>query len=205
MEPLNNQENWESIVGKLNSTERDGVSELIKWLDATDFRIAPASTKFHLCVEGGLMQHSLNVLQFARNINSNTKLNLPDSSLILTSILHDLCKVNYYTLGEEWDKEWKDKTNQWRKKSVWLVDDKEPLGHGEKSAIVSNKYIELTTAELAAIRWHMGFSEPGVHFGYPTGHAFRDSLNQYPIVKVIMMADQMAEMYESVAEKREEG
>ena len=31
------------------------------WLEKGDFFTAPASTKFHLHVEGGLCQHSLNV------------------------------------------------------------------------------------------------------------------------------------------------
>ena len=54
-----NKEEFESLVRKY--IKRDGVEKLLAWLDSTDFYSAPASTKYHLCVEGGLCQHSLNV------------------------------------------------------------------------------------------------------------------------------------------------
>ena len=194
---MNIEDNLITIQEKLRQTKREGIEEFIAYLDTTDFMSAPASTKFHLNVLGGLMQHSLNVLRFAEEINKSTEADIPEESIILGALLHDICKINYYELGEEWDKEHKDKTNQWRKKSVWKVNDQEPLGHGEKSAILASKYIDLTTDELAAIRWHMGFSEPGVNFGYPTGQPFRESLNRYPLVKIVMLGDQMAELYET--------
>lgn len=196
------EDNFKSVIEELNSTGRTGIDKLVKFLETSDFKTAPASTKFHLNVEGGLAKHSLNVLDFARMINEQTLAGIKDDVLILTSLLHDLCKINYYVKGEEWDKEHKDKTNQWIKKEVWKVEDKAPLGHGEKSAIIASTYIDLSVEELAAIRWHMGFSEPGTHFSYPVGQPFRDSLDRYPLVKIIMMADQMAEMYETLQNDR---
>ena len=41
--------------------KRDGIEKVLAWLESTDFFTAPASTQYHLCVEGGLCQHSLNV------------------------------------------------------------------------------------------------------------------------------------------------
>lgn len=199
------ENNYDKIKQELRDTKRDGIDDLIWWLDSTDFKTAPASTKFHLNVEGGLAQHSLNVLKFARHINTITGANLIDSNIVISALLHDLCKVNYYIMGEEWDKEHKDKTNQWRKKQVYRVDDKLPLGHGEKSVIMAHRYIGLSDEEMMAIRWHMGFSDGGTQFSYPSGSPFRDSLNRCPLVKVIMMADQMAEMYETLGEEREKG
>ena len=40
---------------------RPGIDKFIAWLDKSDAKIAPASTKYHLSEEGGLIQHSLNV------------------------------------------------------------------------------------------------------------------------------------------------
>ena len=48
----------EQFKAKLLSTKRDGMENVIKHLDRLGFFIAPASTKFHLSVRGGLMQHS---------------------------------------------------------------------------------------------------------------------------------------------------
>lgn len=41
---------------------RDGVSELMDWLERSDFYIAPASTRFHGNYPGGLLQHYCSIL-----------------------------------------------------------------------------------------------------------------------------------------------
>ena len=39
-------------------------AELMKFVETeTEFLTAPASTKFHLCREGGLLEHSVNVAE----------------------------------------------------------------------------------------------------------------------------------------------
>lgn len=196
------QGNWTALTNELKKVQRDGIDKLIAYLENdTDFKTAPASTKFHLCEKGGLAEHSLNVLRYARLVNSQMGNIIPDESLIISALMHDLCKVNYYVEGEEWDKEWKDKTNQWRKKAVWKVEDKEPLGHGEKSVILTVRHIPLKIEEMAAIRWHMTGFDAGIHFSYPSGIPYRESMNRYPLVKIIILADEMAELYESVSDK----
>ena len=48
---------------------REGADSLLQWLTESDFFIAPASTRFHGCHEGGLLQHSMNVYDcLKRNI-----------------------------------------------------------------------------------------------------------------------------------------
>ena len=54
-----NKEEFEALARKY--IKRDGLEKLLSWLEQTDFYSAPASTKYHLSVEGGLCQHSLNV------------------------------------------------------------------------------------------------------------------------------------------------
>lgn len=54
---MTNREKYISILSKVPNTER-----LIEWLETTDFFTAPASTKYHGSYEGGLVEHSLNVL-----------------------------------------------------------------------------------------------------------------------------------------------
>ncbi|MDE7349167.1 MAG: hydrolase, partial [Clostridia bacterium] len=41
--------------------KREGGDKLLKWLCDSDFFVAPASSKFHNAVVGGLCDHSLNV------------------------------------------------------------------------------------------------------------------------------------------------
>ena len=47
-------------IAKTN-IKRDGVNELLAWLETTDFFVCPASAKFHSAEAGGLCFHSLNV------------------------------------------------------------------------------------------------------------------------------------------------
>lgn len=55
MENVNEFETIMSLV------EREGKDELMEYIRNSDFYMAPASTRFHLSAEGGLLQHSLNV------------------------------------------------------------------------------------------------------------------------------------------------
>lgn len=196
---INTVENWKTFVLELQSTKREGIDKLIDYLvTSTDFSNAVASTKFHLSVPGGLTQHSLNVLKYARLVNKELNTQIAEDSLIITSLLHDLCKANYYIKGWEWDKEIKETTGKWVKKDAWKIEDQLPLGHGEKSVILAVRFIPLNTNEMTAIRWHMLWSDPGVHFNYPSGIPFRDVINKNPLAKLLAISDQMAEFYESI-------
>ena len=47
------QEEWETFKTLLLSTKRKGIENLIQWLDNSDFKVAPASTRYHSNYEGG--------------------------------------------------------------------------------------------------------------------------------------------------------
>lgn len=49
----------------LLSTNRKGMENVIERLEELGFFKAPASTKFHLNHEGGLLEHSMNVCDIA--------------------------------------------------------------------------------------------------------------------------------------------
>ena len=51
-----------------------------------------------------------------------------------------------------------------------------------------SKFIELTTPEILAIRWHMGYSEPGTALDGLTKYAYQ-AASQDPLVKIIHAAD----------------
>ena len=51
----------EEFINLLKQTNREGMDKLIEFLERTDFFEAPASTRFHGCFKGGLLEHSLKV------------------------------------------------------------------------------------------------------------------------------------------------
>ena len=58
----------------LLNTKREGITELINYLETTDFYTAPASAKYHYNIKGGLLVHSLNVYYELLNQSISLKL-----------------------------------------------------------------------------------------------------------------------------------
>lgn len=65
--------NKERFIELLRSTKREGIEKLIDFLEKTDFFTAPASTRFHMSCEGGLLQHSLNVYDCLVNLGNHDR------------------------------------------------------------------------------------------------------------------------------------
>ena len=88
----------EEFIELLKSTKREGVDEIINFLEKTDFFKAPASTRFHGNYEGGLLEHSMKVYEILKHKvkNSVIDINVGDDTLIIVALLHDICKANYY-------------------------------------------------------------------------------------------------------------
>lgn len=55
-----------------NAVHRDGSDMLLRWLEDSDFFVAPASTKFHGCHEGGLLQHLLMIVMVFAQLERET-------------------------------------------------------------------------------------------------------------------------------------
>lgn len=151
----------QEFQNRLLETKREGIENVIKHLERLGFFVAPASTKFHLNVKGGLMQHSWNVCTTALMLREQMILmkpeleeKLPVDSVIIASLLHDACKANVYkeTLLNR-----KNDQGVWEKVPGYDVDYSAlPLGHGEKSVIMLLALgLKLTRDEMLAIRWHM--------------------------------------------------
>ena len=159
----------EQFKEKLLSTGRDGMENVIRHLERLGFFVAPASTKFHLNVRGGLMQHSWNVCCTAlmlreQMIQMNPELaeKLPEDSVIIASLLHDVCKANIY---KDAIVSRRNDQGYWEKVPGYEVDYSSlPLGHGEKSVIMLLTLgLRLTRDEMLAIRWHMTAWELAFH------------------------------------------
>lgn len=200
------EENTARYKKLLGSVHRDGIRKLMEYMESgTDFYTAPASTRFHLAREGGLLQHSLNVYDCLMDKRENPVWkdilnNIPIESLRIVSLLHDICKANFYketTKNQKtYDRKKVMEAETWQRKHdsmgdyIWetvktyQVDEQLPLGHGEKSVIVVQKYLRLTVNETMGIRWHMGFSEPKEAW-----NALGVAMDKYPIILAVYEAD----------------
>lgn len=173
----------EQIIELLRKTKREGIEDVISFLERSDFFTAPASTRFHGDFKGGLAEHSMKVYEILKKKidEQQINLNVDENSIIIVALLHDICKCNYYKVDY---RNVKNEKNEWEKVPYYTVDDTIPYGHGEKSVMMLTEYIKLTNEEKYAIRWHMGFSEPKELYG-TLGVAFK----KYPLCLALFESD----------------
>lgn len=153
------------IIELLKSTNRKGMDGLIAYMEDNGFFTAPCSTQHHLCKEGGLAEHSLNVLKKMNSVNDRLLSPEELDSVIITALLHDLGKMGQY--GKQ-----NYVPNMTKGRSTKANPDPEPMqsvskpyktnpdlmyvDHEVRSVIIAQQFIELTEEEQQAILWHNG-------------------------------------------------
>ena len=80
---------------KLKVVKRaDDFARLIDFIENnTAWLIAPASTRFHLCREDGLLEHSVNVAETLIRLKNTLYPDIEDESCVIVALLHDLGKA----------------------------------------------------------------------------------------------------------------
>ena len=68
---------------------RDYIERETSWLTS------PASTRFHLNIERGLLLHSVGVAHNALGVRDLLAPDIPDESVVIAALFHDLGKVGY--------------------------------------------------------------------------------------------------------------
>ena len=179
------QDPKERFCSLLRGTFREGIESVIRHLEIGGFFEAPGSVRYHSNWKGGLLDHSLKVYDCAMRAreeilksNPEKATYIPEGSVTITSLLHDVCKYDEYTMGTD--------GKPHHRTPVYPYG-----GHGTKSVILLQSWrMELQPFEILAIRWHMG------------KHSFDDGDKQnveaykkafeYEIVKLIAKADHEA-------------
>ncbi len=180
--------------------KRQGAQKLLDYLisDASDFFTAPSSTRFHGSYEGGLVQHSVNVYHCLVDYLARPRtkelygMDYSEESVALVALLHDICKLNFYTVDYRNTKI----NGKWESVPYYRIEDNLPYGHGEKSVYIISSYMRLSREEAFAIRYHMGFS--GIEDKNTIGRA----LEMFPLALALNVADMEASYYlESTVKK----
>ena len=79
----------EEFINLIKSTNRDGIENLLAFLEKSDFYTAPASTRFHGNFEGGLLEHSMKVYEIFKEKIKQSGLNTPEDTIKIAALLHD--------------------------------------------------------------------------------------------------------------------
>lgn len=158
----------DKIIAVLLSTNRPGMPDLINHMEQIGYFEAPCSGGNHLAKEGGLAEHSWNVNGIMCAMQETVisgDCEIPDYSITITSLLHDLGKCGDYgkpNYVENWIKSRKkDENGEYplvRSEKKPYETNKELLyvPHEVRSVKIISKFIELTEDEEWAILMHNG-------------------------------------------------
>ncbi len=173
-------------VFKKNIT-REGADALLDYLqNHSDFFLAPASGRRHSSFEGGLCYHSLNTYKRFKNkiiqeYGENYTDTITDESIAIIALLHDVCKVNTYTVDYRNQKV----DGQWIQVPYYAYNNTLPYGHGEKSVYIVSGFMRLTREEAMAINWHMGGFDPRTQATTDMSEAF----SRFPMAVLFHVSD----------------
>ena len=158
----------EKIVNMLMETKRADMEKLIGWMETNGFFTAPCSGSFHLAYEGGLAEHSLNVmeqaLKLAETLDRERKM-INRDSVIIASLLHDLGKTGQFGKANYVPNMLKGRATKANPDPVPKQSEKKPyitnpdllyVDHEIRSIQIASQFIELTEDESYAILNHNG-------------------------------------------------
>ena len=210
---INLARNKEEFIGLVRKyVKREGVENLLAWLDKTDFYTAPATTNYQLSVEGGLVQHSLNTfyrmvelanMYYGKEPSDDNFYNgdtpYADSaftmeSIAIVALFHAIYKANCYV---------KDFRNvkidgAWQQVEYYRWEEDFVYGRGAKSVYILQQFMRLYVDEAQAIRFHTAGREDA-NSGMFDPSFYRVYENS-PLAVLLFLAEQMAYWLDSKVE-----
>lgn len=143
------------LVEKVHSRKKD-LNTFIEVLDKkTSWLISPASTRFHLNEEHGLLRHSVGVTETLLKLRETIAPKISEESCIIVGLFHDLGKIgnfeipNYIPNDNQWEVEKKNKKFKNNPNLIYI-------GLAQRSLFLISRYIKLTDEEAQAILYHDG-------------------------------------------------
>ncbi len=84
---------YQELKGKVINRKKE-FADLMNFIEnETVYLTTPASTKYHLCRERGLLEHSVNVAENLLKIKAVLAPEISDESCVIVALLHDLGKA----------------------------------------------------------------------------------------------------------------
>ena len=186
LEPGEIEDNSNRVRALLGGIRRPGMRELIAYLNTSGYFIGPASTKYHGSYIGGLVRHNLNVFElFVGGVHEVEQCkNISKESVIICSLLHDLCKIGAYVPV---------KVGRCNESNGYEYNKSHPKGHSNLSIKIIEKFIKLTDLEKQIIKYHMGYYGT-YEFSQKRGEyslAELSKANENPLTKLFHWCDDM--------------
>jgi len=205
--------NKDEFIGLVEKyIKRDGIENLMGWLDRTDFYTAPATTSYQLSVDGGLVQHSLNTfyrmvdlanMYYEKEPADDNFYNgdTPDAesaftmeSIALVALFHSIYKADVYV------KDFRNRKidGKWEQVEYYRWDEAFVYGRGAKSVYILQQFMRLYTDEAQAIRFHTAGRED-VNSGIFDASYYR-VYEKSPFAVLLFLAEQTSYWLDSAVE-----
>ena len=150
------QQRYGSLLGKVTK-RKPAVQELVDMLHTeTTWLTSPPSTKYHLDIEGGLLQHSAGVAETLLRIKDTLAPHISEESCVIVGLFHDVGKVGmpgkpYYVPEVK---------NGTATGKYSINKELVSMGQALRSLYLVSQYIPLTDEEAQAIAYHDGLYVP---------------------------------------------
>lgn len=121
----------------------------------TSWLTSPASTRFHLNKEGGLLEHSVGVAETFLKLREFLAPQISEESCVIVGLLHDVGKIGmpgkprYFPNDNAWEIRNRNMTYK-------VNPDQVEMGLAARSLYLITKYIPLSDSEAQAILYHDG-------------------------------------------------
>lgn len=152
-------DNKRFVVDSLLSTKREGIEDLIGYMEDCGFFSAPCSGGNHLACEFGLVHHTRNVMEIAEKMGvallGGAGYNKIQDSVIIAAALHDLGKMGQFEKPNYVDNVLASSEVS-NTKPFKTNPDLLKVPHEIRSVAIASMFIDLTEEEQHAILYHNG-------------------------------------------------
>lgn len=191
------ESNKKLFISLVENINRDGVKDLIQFLSDSDFFNAPASIKLYRAEEGGLCAHALARYRMMKDIIKANNWFIDESSILITGLLANLNKINYFDVAPLNKKKYSEKGSKqdnlgnfdWVVETTYKVKDPENRfvfgTSGQNAERIITNYIPLKDEESAAI------INLGIAFENPTFN-YANIYKKYGLACLLAAADSLA-------------
>jgi len=189
-------ERYETLKKKVITRKKEFAAFINMLEKDTIWLTSPASTRFHLNKEGGLLEHSVGVAETLLKLREILAIQLSEESCVMVGLLHDVGKIGmpgkprYLKNDNDWEIRNRNITYKINPNEVYM-------NLAVRSLYLVSKYIPLSDSESQAILYHDGqFVEANKEVAH----------HEMPLTLLLQFADSWtAHVYEEGREIKEDG
>jgi hypothetical protein len=152
---MNTNERYEALKKKVVKRKKEFDAFISMLEKDTIWLTSPASTRFHLNKEGGLLEHSVGVCETLLKLRETLAPQLSEESCVIVGLLHDAGKIGmpgkprYLKNDNQWEIEKRGMRYKINPEEVYM-------NLATRSLYLVAKYIPLSDSEAQAILYHDG-------------------------------------------------